>query len=48
MGCEKLSVCVFLAQAESRKGIAVPIRLHKYTADLQGKALAHINPPRLG
>ena len=53
MGGEKLCVCVCVCvfpgtSKESRKGIAVPIRLHKYTADLQGKALTHINPPRLG
>ena len=47
--CVCVCVCVFPGTSkESRKGIAVPIRLHKYTADLQGKALAHINPPRLG
>ena len=34
---EVVCVCFPGTSKESRTGIAVPIRLHKYTADLKGK-----------
>lgn len=48
-------MCVCVCERESfpgtrkggSKGIAVPIDLHKYNADLQEKALSHIIPPCL-
>lgn len=43
-----MCVRVSLAQGNrGRRGIAVPIYLHNYNADLQGKALSHRNPPCL-